>query len=53
MVDFLRAFIWSRVSGLVRFVTADKKQQCVNVGEELCQIASNDAIFLSRVITRA
>jgi hypothetical protein len=49
--DFLRPFIWSCVSGLMRFLTADQKQQCVNICEELRQIASKDATFLSRVIT--
>jgi hypothetical protein len=32
-------------------LTADQKQQRVSVCEELCQITSNDAAFLSRVIT--
>jgi hypothetical protein len=49
--DFLRPFIWSRVSDLMRFLTADQKQQRVNVCEELHQNASDDATFLSRVIT--
>jgi hypothetical protein len=35
----------------LRFLTANQKQQCVNVCEELRQIASDDAAFLSRVIT--
>jgi hypothetical protein len=34
-----------------RILTADQKQQRVNVLEELHQIASDDATFLSRVIT--
>jgi metal-dependent amidase/aminoacylase/carboxypeptidase family protein len=34
-----------------RILTVDQKQQCVNVYEELRQIASDDATFLSRVIT--
>jgi hypothetical protein len=34
-----------------RIVTADEKQQHVNVCEELHQIASDDATFLSRVVT--
>jgi hypothetical protein len=34
-----------------RILIADQKQQCVNVYKELCQITSNDATFLSRVIT--
>jgi hypothetical protein len=34
-----------------RILTADQKQQRVNVCEELRQIASDDATFLSRVIT--
>jgi hypothetical protein len=33
-----------------RILTADQKQR-VNICEELRHIASNDAIFLSRVIT--
>jgi hypothetical protein len=49
--DFLRPFIWSLASGLMPFLTADQKQQCVNVCKELCQIACDDAVFLSRVIT--
>jgi hypothetical protein len=35
----------------MRFLTADQKQQGVNICEELRLIASNDALFLSRVIT--
>jgi hypothetical protein len=34
-----------------RILTADQKQQRVNVCEEFRQITSNDATFLSRVIT--
>jgi histone-lysine N-methyltransferase SETMAR len=34
-----------------RILTTDQKQQCVNVCKELCQIASDDATFLSQVIT--
>jgi hypothetical protein len=34
-----------------RILTADQKQQGVNVYEELCQISSDDTIFLSRVNT--
>jgi hypothetical protein len=34
-----------------RILTADQKQQHVNICEELCQIASNNATFLSTVIT--
>jgi hypothetical protein len=34
-----------------RILTADQKQQCVSVCEELCQIASDDAIFLSKFFT--
>jgi hypothetical protein len=49
--DFLRHFICSRVFDLMRFLAADQKQQSVNVCEELRQIASDDATFLSRVIT--
>jgi hypothetical protein len=48
--DFLRPFIWSRVSGLMRFLIADQKQQRVNICEELHQIASDNATFLCRVI---
>jgi hypothetical protein len=33
------------------FLTADQKQQCVNVCEELRQIASDKATFFSRVVT--
>jgi hypothetical protein len=42
--DFLRDFIWSRVSGLMRFLAADQKQQRVNgvnVCEELRRIVSD------------
>jgi hypothetical protein len=35
----------------MRFLTVDQKQQHVNVYEELHQIASNDATFLSSVTT--
>jgi hypothetical protein len=48
---FLRPFIWSRVSGPMRFMTADQKQQRVSVFKELHQIASDDVTFMSRVIT--
>jgi hypothetical protein len=48
--DFIRPFIWSSASGLMRFLTADQKQQRVTVCEEFRQIASDDATFLSRVI---
>jgi hypothetical protein len=34
-----------------RSLTADQKQQCVNICKKLRQIASYDATFLSRVIT--
>jgi hypothetical protein len=34
-----------------RILTVDQKQQCVNVCKELHQIASDDATFLTRVIT--
>jgi len=34
-----------------RILTADQKQQHVNVCTELCQLASDDETFLSRVIT--
>jgi hypothetical protein len=49
-VDFLRPLIWSRVSGLMRFLTADQKQQRVTVCEEFVQIVSDDTTFLPRVI---
>jgi hypothetical protein len=49
--DFLRPFVWSHVSGLMSFPTADQEQQYVIVCEELCQIASDDVTFLSNVIT--
>jgi hypothetical protein len=35
----------------MRFLTADQKQQCINVCKELRQIASDNATFLSRFIT--
>jgi hypothetical protein len=34
-----------------RILTADLKQQCVNICEDISQITSEDATFLSRVIT--
>ena len=34
-----------------RILTADQKQQCITVCTELCQLASDDESFLSRVIT--
>jgi hypothetical protein len=34
-----------------RILTADQKQQCVDVYTELLQLASDDETFLSRVIT--
>jgi hypothetical protein len=34
----------------MQFLTADQKQQCVSVCEKLHHIASDDSIFLSRVI---
>jgi len=34
-----------------RILTADQKQQLVNICADLHQLASNDEIFLSRVIT--
>jgi hypothetical protein len=37
----------------MRFLTADQKQQRLNVYEELRQIASDDSSFLSRVILGA
>jgi hypothetical protein len=48
---FLHPFIWSRLSGLMQFLTADQKQQHVNIFEKLLQIASDNATFLSEVIT--
>jgi hypothetical protein len=41
--------MWSDVSGLI--LTADRKQQYANVCKEFHHIASDDATFLSRVIT--
>jgi outer membrane lipoprotein-sorting protein len=35
----------------MQLLRADQKQQHISVSEELCQIASNDATFLSTVIT--
>jgi hypothetical protein len=34
-----------------RILTADQKQQSVNICTEIRQLASDDEIFLSRVIT--
>jgi hypothetical protein len=34
-----------------RILTGDQKQQRVNVCTELCQLTSDDVMFLSRVIT--
>jgi len=34
-----------------RILTADQKQQRINISTELCQLTSNDETFLSRVIT--
>ena len=34
-----------------RILTADQKQQHINICTELCQLASDDETFLSRVIT--
>jgi hypothetical protein len=42
---------WSRVSGLARFLTADQKQQSVNVCVELRQIVFDKATLLCMVIT--
>jgi hypothetical protein len=47
---YLEPCIWTDVT-LPRILTADQKQQCVNICKELHQIASDDATFLSRVIT--
>jgi hypothetical protein len=44
-------FIWNRVSDLMRFLTAVRKQQRVRVCEKLCQISSDNTTFLSIVIT--
>jgi hypothetical protein len=49
--DFVCPFIWSPVSGLVRFLTADQKQLRVGIYEGLRHIASDNAAFLSSVIT--
>jgi hypothetical protein len=35
----------------MQFLTADQKQQCVNIYEELRQIASDNATFLIRAIS--
>jgi hypothetical protein len=43
-INFLRPFILSRVSGPIRFLTADQKR--VNVCEELRQIASDEGNLL-------
>jgi hypothetical protein len=45
------SFYLNRVSGLMQFLTADQKQHHVNICEELCQITSDNATFLFRVIT--
>jgi histone-lysine N-methyltransferase SETMAR len=47
----LHPFICSCVSGLVQLLTAEQKQQSVNICEELCQTTSDDATILSKVIT--
>jgi hypothetical protein len=49
--DLLNNFIWNLVSGLMRFLTAGQKQQCINICEELRQITSDDGTFLSKIIT--
>jgi hypothetical protein len=36
-----------------RILTADQKQHVINICEELHQITSDDATFLSRVLTGA
>jgi hypothetical protein len=51
-VLILRQFCCRRVLGLMRFPTADQKQQRVSVCEELRQTASDDATFSFKVITR-
>jgi hypothetical protein len=51
MLIFLRPFVWSCVSGLMQFLTADQKQQLVKIFKELCTVASEDTTFLSRFIT--
>jgi hypothetical protein len=47
---YLESCIWPDAI-LPRILTADQKQQHVNVCEEFCQIASDDATVLCRVIT--
>jgi hypothetical protein len=34
----------------MQFLTGDQKQYCINIYEELCQITSDNATFLPRVI---
>jgi hypothetical protein len=48
---FLHPFIWSHVSGMMRFLTAGQKQQRVNVSEKLRHITSDDVTLLSKYIT--
>jgi histone-lysine N-methyltransferase SETMAR len=50
MSFYLASCIWPDAIS-PRILTADQKQQCVNVCKELWQIASDHATFLSRVIT--
>jgi hypothetical protein len=45
-IDFYIILLES-LSGLMRFMTADQKQQYVNVCEELHQIAFDNAIWVS------
>jgi histone-lysine N-methyltransferase SETMAR len=47
---YLESYIWPNVIS-PRILSADQKQQCINVCKELHQIVSDDATFLSRVIT--
>jgi hypothetical protein len=49
--DILHSFIRNHVLGLLRFLTPDQKRKCAIVSEELCQLVSNDAAFLSGPIT--
>jgi hypothetical protein len=50
MSFYLESCVWPDAI-VPRILTADQKQQRVNVCKELCQIASDNAAFLSRVMT--
>jgi hypothetical protein len=49
--DFLRPFIWSLVSGLMQFLTADQNSSSMSISARSFIIASDNATFLCRVIT--